>query len=192
MLTLGNLISLSSYSRWSVSRCIRSLAGNTEMSGRNSLHKTRTASSEISRPAYVNHRDTQKSLLPLFAVPVVLGMLLDGRVKHRDSFTSVTYVLTEALLNSLLKPSLYSHWSMINKNKLTLLSLHLLSLTQLQILLVTPSLPLWASAWHRHVNCDITELVIHGGASQSCRWVPRITVQKRAVCSRSNSASLII
>jgi len=50
------------------------------MSGRNSLHKTRTASSEISRPAYVNHRDTQKSLLPLFAVPVVLGMLLDGRV----------------------------------------------------------------------------------------------------------------
>jgi len=79
------------------------------MSGRNSLHKTRTASSEISRPAYVNHRDTQKSLLPLFAVPVVLGMLLDGRVKHRDSFTSVTYVLTEALLNSLLKPSLFSH-----------------------------------------------------------------------------------
>jgi len=163
------------------------------MFGRNSLHKTRTASSKISRPAYVNQRDKQKSLLPLFAVPVVLGMALDGRVKHRDSFTtSVTYVLTEALLNSLLKPSLYSHWSMMNKNKVTLLLFHLLPLTQLQILLATPSLPLWASAWHRHMNCNVTELVILGGGSQSCRWVPRITVQKATVCSRSNSASLII
>jgi hypothetical protein len=49
------------------------------MFGRNSLPKMRTAPSEISRPAYVNQRDKQKSLLPLFADPAVLGMPLDGR-----------------------------------------------------------------------------------------------------------------
>ena len=87
-LRLLKWISLSFYQGWLVSQCLWSLAGNVELSGNILLHKIHRASGKISSPMYVNPSEKWIIVLP--------------------------FGLLSAVVGSLFKQPLFSHWSLIN------------------------------------------------------------------------------